>query len=78
MTPEEILRQLIAVRSDSGTAMENKMAEKLRELLGADPYFQAHPEHWGAWDGGDFLGRPVVWALKKGSGPKNPGAVRPL
>ena len=40
----------------------------LSRLVREDPYFGEHPDHCGAWDGGDPLGRPVVWALKKGSG----------
>lgn len=69
-TIEELLLRLVAVRSDTGTAMECDMAAFILEVLRADPYFQANPHHCGSYDEGDLLGRPVVWALKKGSGNK--------
>lgn len=68
MKAEAILRRLIAARSDSGTAMELAMADALVQCISADPYFAARPEQFGAWDIGDALKRPVVWALKKGTG----------
>ncbi len=68
MNPESILRRLIAVRSDTGTEMERDMAKLMLEIIGSDSYFAGHPEYFGAWDGGDRLGRPVVWALKRGTG----------
>ncbi len=61
---QDTLRQLVAVRSDSGTVSERDMAAKLYEILREDPYFQEHPELCGLYDGGDPLGRPVVWGLK--------------
>lgn len=70
MNAETILRRLIAIQSDSGTSMELAVAREIVDILAGDPYFKAHPDHYGAWDGGDLLGRPVVWALKKGSGLK--------
>lgn len=67
-TIEELLLSLVAVRSDTGTAMECDMAATILELLREDPYFQANPHLCGSYDNGDPLGRPVIWALKKGSG----------
>ncbi len=67
-TVKELLLELVKVRSVTGTAEELDVARKIHELIAEDPYFQAHPDLFGAWDGGDPLGRPVVWALKKGSG----------
>lgn len=67
-TIEELLLKLVAVRSDTGTAMECDMAATILELIREDPYFQANPQLCGAYDAGDLFGRPVVWALKKGSG----------
>lgn len=69
-TPEALLKKLVAVRSDTGTAMECAMARAILDILEDAPYFRAHPDYCGAWDGGDKLGRPVVWALKKGTGTK--------
>jgi arginine utilization protein RocB len=65
---KELLQELIRVRSVTGTAQERDVAQKILELIREDPYFKDHPDLCGAWDGGDLLGRPVVWALKKGSG----------
>lgn len=65
---KELLLELVGVRSVTGTAEELDVARKIHGLIAEDPYFQDHPDHYGAWDGGDLLGRPVVWALKKGSG----------
>lgn len=67
MNTEAILRRLIAVQSDSGTEMECDIAREILNIIGSDDYFKSNPEFYGAWDGGDPLGRPVVWALKKGS-----------
>jgi len=66
MNATELLKELIAVRSDSGTALETAMADKLRTVIGELPYFRKHPDHYGTWDFGDPLGRPLVWALVKG------------
>jgi arginine utilization protein RocB len=64
----ELLLELIRVRSVTGTVQERDAAQKILELIREDPYFQEHADCCGAWDGGDALHRPVVWALKKGSG----------
>lgn len=67
-TVKELLLELVGVRSVTGTGEELDVARKIHALVAEDPYFQDHPDHYGMWDGGDPLGRPVVWALKKGSG----------
>jgi arginine utilization protein RocB len=64
----QIMRDLVAVQSDTGTSMEIAVADKILETIREDAYFKAHPDLCGAYQGGDALGRPVVWALKKGSG----------
>lgn len=69
-TIEEMLLKLVAVRSDTGTAMECDVAATILELLREDQYFQANPHLCGSYDDGDLLGRPVIWALKQGSGNK--------
>lgn len=63
---KELLLELISVQSDSGTAMEAEMGEKLISLIREDPYFQEHPDQCGAFVGSDPLRRPVVWALRRG------------
>ncbi|MDR1885973.1 MAG: M20/M25/M40 family metallo-hydrolase [Synergistaceae bacterium] len=67
-TIEEILFELVAIRSDTGTPLECDVARKIRELLDEEPYFRSHPEYCGCFERGDIFKRPVVWALKKGLG----------
>lgn len=62
----EIVKELVAVQSDTGTAMEIPMAERIGRFLAEDAFFSCHTELWGMEQTGDHLGRPVVWALKKG------------
>lgn len=66
LTVRSIMEDLVAVQSDTGTAMEENAAKRIAAYLEADPYFSAHPEQWGLADTHDFLGRSVVWALKRG------------
>lgn len=65
---EELMLELVGVQSDTGTAMERAMAEKILSLIKECPYFVAHPELCGMYEEDDVLHRPVVWALRKGSG----------
>ncbi len=62
----QIMRELVAVQSDTGTSMEIAQAMKILELIQEDEYFKSHPNLCGAFHAGDVLGRPVVWALKRG------------
>lgn len=62
----EMMMELVAVRSDSGTALERDAAQKIHDLVREDPYFQQNPQMCGVYDNGDLFGRPVIWALKKG------------
>jgi arginine utilization protein RocB len=50
--------------------MEANAAREIYAIIKEDPYFQQHPDQCGLYDGDDFLGRPVVWALKKGTSRK--------
>ena len=68
MSIKTLVCDLMARRSDTGTAHEAAMADLIFAKIKADPYFAKHSDHCGLFDGGDHLGRPVVWALKKGSG----------
>lgn len=61
-----ITKELVAVQSDTGTAMETAAADCIGRFLAEDAYFSQHPELWGLEKTGDHLGRSVVWALKKG------------
>lgn len=63
----EMLVDLVAIRSDTGTPTECGAAKRIFELLMEDPYFQENPDMCGMYDKGDCFGRPVVWGLKKGS-----------
>ena len=66
-TIRQIMEELVAVQSDTGTQQEKNAAQKIAAYFAEDPYFRAHPDCWGLADTGDFLGRPVVWALKRGT-----------
>jgi arginine utilization protein RocB len=63
----QIMRELVAVQSDTGTTLEVNVAAKILELIKEDEYFRANPDLCGAYQDDDALGRPVVWALKRGS-----------
>ena len=65
---EELMLELVSVQSDTGTAMELAMAEKIYALVKECPYFVEHPEYCGTYEDDDILHRPVVWALRKGTG----------
>lgn len=69
-TVRSIMEDLVSVQSDTGTKMEIDAAEKIGRYFEEDDYFSAHPELFGIEDTGDFLGRTVVWALKRGRGKK--------
>ena len=63
----QIMEGLVAVQSDTGTPMEQDAAKKIASYFADDPYFRMHPDCWGMEDTGDFMGRTVVWALKRGT-----------
>ncbi len=65
---KELMLELVSVQSDTGTVKERAMAEKIHSLVRESPYFVEHPECCGVYENGDILRRPVVWALRKGSG----------
>ena len=66
----DIMKDLVSVQSDTGTKMEENMAERIAAYFREDSYLSAHPDHWGLADTNDFLGRRVVWALKEGTSRK--------
>ena len=63
---KDILLDLVSVQSDTGTALEKAMGEKIISYFENDPYFSSHRDMWGYDRGKDIFQRPVVWALKKG------------
>ena len=63
----ELLYELVSVQSDTGTKLEVAMGEKIFDIIRRNEYFAKHSELCGMESGGDFLGRSVVWALRKGS-----------
>lgn len=66
----DIMKDLVSVQSDTGTEMEENMAERIAAYFREDSYLSVHPDHWGLADTNDFLGRRVVWALKEGTSRK--------
>ena len=64
----QMMLELVAIGSVSESHGEIEVAHKILALVREDGYFTEHPDHCGLWDGGDRLGRPIVWALKKGRG----------
>jgi arginine utilization protein RocB len=64
---KSILLELVAVQSDTGTALERDIAAVIYSMITEDGYFKAHPNQHGAYIGHDPLERPVIWALRKGT-----------
>ena len=55
-TIRQIMEELVAVQSDTGTQQEKNAAQKIAAYFAEDPYFRAHPDCWGLADTGDFFG----------------------
>ena len=66
-TPKELMYDLVAVESESFTAGEIRMAKHIYERIREQVYWQEHPALCGLYDGGDVLGRRLVWALRRGT-----------
>ena len=66
----DILYQLVGVRSDTGSAYEKALGEKIYDMIRESSYFTANPGLCGMETLGDFLDRPVVWALRPGKSKK--------
>jgi|GEM_PF-63381 arginine utilization protein RocB len=65
----EIFKELIAIRSDTGTESERDIEEHIYNRLGKTDYFTLYPEQYGKYKlQTGHLGRSVVWALVKGKG----------
>ncbi len=70
MKAMDILYELVQVRSDTGSALEKALGEKIYDMIRNAPFFKAHADYCGMDTFGDFLDRPVVWALKPGKSKK--------
>jgi arginine utilization protein RocB len=63
----KVLKELTAIDSVSASTRENQAAVFIHHVLGAVPYFQRHPELYGARTiPGDPLKRDIVYALVRG------------
>ena len=62
----ELLYELVAVRSDTGSSYEVALGNKIYEIISQDEFFKENPQYCGKEVFGDFLGRPLVWAFKPG------------
>ena len=65
MDIKEILLELMAIQSDTGTSMEIPLGQKIHRMIAEHPYFIENPQLCGM-ETEDFLGRPLVWALRRG------------
>ena len=43
----DIMKDLVSVQSDTGTKMEENMAERIAAYFREDSYLSVHPDHWG-------------------------------
>ena len=68
----DIMKDLVSVQSDTGTKMEENMAERIAAYFREDSYLSVHPDHWGLADTNDFLG------IERGDEPQNADSDRPL
>lgn len=66
----DILYELAGVRSDTGSAYEKALGEKIYDMISENSYFKANPALCGMETFGDFMDRPVVWALRPGKSKK--------
>ena len=67
---KEFFMELVSIQSDTGTLIEKEAGKKIFSIISEDPYFMEHKDLCGMEETGDFLKRPVVWALKRGKSDK--------
>ena len=66
---EELMLNLVAIQSDTGTRQEKDVETYLHDWLGQREYFKNHPDYFGLYRlVKDPLERSVVWGLVKGQG----------
>lgn len=69
-TIEQVMRDLVGVKSDTGTVLENNAREWILSYLSALPYFREHPDHFGEIPlENDPMKRAAVYGLIRGSSP---------
>lgn len=67
----DLLKKLIAVRSDNGTVFEKKFEQTILSIIKNMEYFKLNPDHFGSEAiVDDLMGRRVVWAFKNNSSDK--------
>lgn len=68
--------ELVSIRSVVGTRDENKVSERIHEILSALPYFRTNPEHlFYVENKDDPAGRKSLMAMVKGEKEENSKAV---
>ncbi len=66
---EQLMLDLVAIRSDTGTPLEKDVETYIFNWLAGSDYFKRHPRQYGRHLlAQDPLNRSVVWALLKGKG----------
>ncbi|MDW7660217.1 MAG: M20/M25/M40 family metallo-hydrolase [Bacillota bacterium] len=67
----DLLKKLIAVRSDNGTVFEKKFEQTILSIIKNMDYFVQNPNHFGSESiEDDLMGRRIVWAFKDNSSEK--------
>lgn len=67
----DLLKKLIAVRSDNGTVFEKKFEQTILSIIKNMDYFKQNPNHFGSEViENDLMGRRIVWAFKNNSSDK--------
>ena len=56
----DILYELVQVRSDTGSALEKALGEKIYDMIRNAPFFKAHPDYCGMDTFGDFLDLSLI------------------
>ncbi len=71
MELEKTFKELVSVKSDTGTELEKDIEDYLYKWIGKLDYFKEHPKQYGKYILGiDPLKRSAVWGLIKGKSPK--------
>jgi arginine utilization protein RocB len=66
---KEVFFRYVGINSETGSAAENLAGPFFHEYFSGLPYFQQHPEQFGAYAiANDPFDRKVEWAFVKGSG----------
>lgn len=66
---EEIMMELVSVKSDTGTSEEREIEKYIYQWFKNLEYFKHNSDYFGKYSlKDDYLNRSVVWALVKGNG----------